>query len=355
MRFCLYTNSLSEHQLPLARALARRLGDGNFCYFYTGACQKFQQGAEERWSRRVDHKDTTVKLSLEVADVVLIGGLRPIGLLETRIKAGRTTLYMSERWFKPILIYLWHFEIRIPGWVRMLVPSYWRMAKRFAELFKSDCYRYLPIGPWAARDMERLLRRFYPRVEVARIVARFIPWGDFVASTNEPNMLSTERRTGARRRVLYIGRLIKLKHVETIIKAVRLAQKTRPISLTIVGEGPELAYLRRQAVGAPVVFRPAVSLMEVRRVMREHDVMVFASNGFDGWGATVLEALTEGVPVIGTCETGASAAVLPEANLFHCGDFRALAKKLSGEIQLTPIGDWTADNAAERLLKEVAG
>lgn len=365
MTFCLYTNSLSEHQLPLARALARRLGEGSFCYLYTGDCQKFQQGTDETWSARVAQGNGEQKRTLEEADVVLVGGLRPIELMESRLKAGRTTFYMSERWFKPILIYIGHIELRIPGWVRMFAPSYRRMAKRFAALFMNEQYRYLPIGPWAAQDMKRLLRSFYSRAEVARFVERFIPWGDFVApSVYQSNRSSVAQPPVSSRqsvsqvtqplKVLYIGRLLKLKHVETIIKAVRLAHKTRPMSLTIVGEGPELDYLKQQASDVSVEFRSAVPLKEVRKVMREHDVMVFASNGFDGWGATVLEALTEGVPVIGTHETGASAAILPPTNLFHCGDYKALAEKLTGEIPVVPVGEWTAESAAERLLKEVA-
>ena len=352
MTFCLYTNSLSEHQLPLARELAERLGEANFRYYYVGACQKFQQGTDEAWSARFDPGNAEQVRFLGHADVVLVGGLRPVALMEARLKAGKTTLYMSERWFKPILVYLGHFELRIPGWVRLLVPSYRRMAKQFASFFLDEHFRYLPIGPWAARDMERLLLKFHSREVVGQQVARFIPWGDFVAPSSESASPRprTEDTTNRPRRVLYIGRLLKLKHIETIIKAVRLAQKQRPMELTIVGEGPELAYLQRQSVNAPVVFRPAVPLQEVRKIMREHDVMVFASNAFDGWGATVLEALTEGVPVLGTYETGASAAILPEANLFHCGDYRTLAEKLAGDVSLTPIGEWTAEAAAQTLI-----
>ena len=51
---------------------------------------------------------------------------------------------------------------------------------------------------------------------------------------------------------------------------------------------------------------------KVRELMREHDLFVFPSNGLEGWGAVVSEALEEGMNVIGTFESGAPATLLPK-------------------------------------------
>lgn len=88
--------------------------------------------------------------------------------------------------------------------------------------------------------------------------------------------------------------------------------------------------------------------------MRVHDTFVFASNGFEGWGAVVSEALEEGMNVLGTYECGAPPTLLPRERLFHCGDVKALARLLEAEYRGTlprcTIGEWTAKSAAQRLL-----
>ncbi len=135
-----------------------------------------------------------------------------------------------------------------------------------------------------------------------------------------------------------------------------------PIKLTLVGDGPERERLRKlaervnsavrlRASTSPIItFLPSQPIAKIREIMREHDVYVFASNCFDGWGAVVSEAVEEGMKVLGTYETGAAATILPESNLFHCGDYKTLAKKLMGEIPVVPIGDWSARRAAERMI-----
>jgi glycosyltransferase involved in cell wall biosynthesis len=108
-----------------------------------------------------------------------------------------------------------------------------------------------------------------------------------------------------------------------------------------------------------IQFHPPVPIDEVRKLMREHDVYVLASDAYEGWGAVVNEALEEGMRVIGTFEAGASAAMLPKERLFHCGDYKALAtlleKECKGELPPCSIGDWTAEKAAKRLVESVRG
>lgn len=369
--FIHYTNSLSAHQLPLDYELVKRLGAENFRYVYTNS--SLQHGAQEvevqePWIVKRTAGDVEIAKQLEDCEVLLIGGLRPIDLMERRLRAGKATFYMSERWFKPILYYIGHFEIRVPGWIRMLVPSYWRMARRFAKLFEFPQYRYLPIGPHAAKDMLRVVKlcghagRVTLPGQADLILNAFLPWGDFVSPSalipssqiSRPQNLQTSKHQS----ILYIGRFIKLKHIETIIAAYRQARWQIPeLTLSLVGSGPEQAWLKRKASGLTgVTFRPPVSLLEVRKVMREHDLVIFASNGFDGWGAVVQEAMTEGVPVVGTYEAGASAALLPKERLFHCGDYRALAKLLLNPATYTPLplpAEYSPGVAADRLVGEI--
>jgi len=442
MTICHYTNTVSAHQLPLDRELVKLVGAENFRYVYDNSC--IQGGAQEvsasdPWVMKQvkgqaegeERKNSTVHLHLqpspssspsplssiddwlENCDLLIVGGIRPIDLMERRLAAGKAVFYMAERWFKPFLIYVpipffdFDFELRLPGWLRLLHPCYFKMARRFVRLFDSPVYRFLPIGPHSARDM-RCLQRIMGKVNHSTLglglqtSANYIPWGDFVekgkkgasessAEGGEKSKFGVEveersssalgfglKASTKTLRILWVGRMLKLKHVETIIRAVACANKSKfgvevaernPFSLTMVGDGPEKPYLQRLASKleknhvrhsslitpcSSFEFRPPVSLAEVREVMRQHDVYVFASNGYDGWGAVVPEAMTEGMPVLGTYEAGASAALLPKENLFHCGDWRTLAKMLGDHsYRPTPLPyDYTPEGAAKRLVAE---
>lgn len=350
--FALYTNTISAHQLPLARELAVRLGVENFRYVYeTEPAGGNQETCErEPWMLRADAPGAAELL--ESCDVLLAGGMRPIGLFERRVAGGRLTFYQTERWFKPIRIF---GHLLVSGSLRLLHPGYRRMARRFARLMENDSFRVLPIGPWAARDMEGLFRRFHSGAAFAR---ELVPWGYFVApGAGAPRRVPADGEL----KVLWVGRLIGLKRVDTIVDAVAKLRSSgdEKVVLTIVGDGPEKRRLGRRAerrCAKAVRFLAGVAIGEVRELMRHHDVLVFSSNALDGWGAVVSEALEEGMFVLGTVETGAPAALLQPSRQFRCGDTVELARLLAGArgLESSPMpSGFTAAGAAARLLAVV--
>ena len=360
MTFSLYTNSVSAHQLPLAREIAKRVGTANFRYVSRN--EKLQGGAQEVESTELWVTDDTSEL--ESCDVLLVGGLRPIDLMENRLKNGKTTLYMSERWFKPIpFCKVVGCELYLSGWLRLFVPAYWKMARRFARLFAYSNYRFLPIGPWSLRDMKMVCWINGIKIPDGSVV----PWGDFVEPSKKPPRMPMFGTGDPIIRILWAGRMLWWKHVETIIRAVGYlnAHSRMRAALTIVGDGPEKARLRNFAdmvnadnadSGNLVTFITPVPIEEVRDIMHKHDVYVLASNWCEGWGAVVPEALEEGMLVLGTYEAGASAALLPDENLFHCGDWRTLADKLANLSACKHISlpkDYTPSGATERLLAAI--
>lgn len=341
MKIGFLTNIVSPHQVPLAKELVRQVGVENFLYVYSEPFH--EERAKLGWQSSVEGLiirplDAESRDWLEGADFVYTTN-RDFELMEYRLAAGRTTYYMSERWFKPIPIGRFYF----PGSIRLLVPSYRRMCRRFVRLFDNPKFRYCAFGPWAKCDMMTICRKLAGQTNEEKI----IPWGYFVDSGHPE--LRKPRLEGGALRILWVGRMLRLKRVDTIIRAVR-ENVRREVALTLVGDGPEKPRLQKMAQGLPVTFLPSQPIEKIRELMREHDVFVFASNGFDGWGAVVSEAVEEGMAVLGTRETGASAAILPESNLFPCGDYRALAEKLSHPIPRVPVGEWSAAHAAQKLL-----
>ena len=147
--------------------------------------------------------------------------------------------------------------------------------------------------------------------------------------------------------------MLDLKRVGDLARACRPRPdlKRGGILLDLYGHGPEEARLRAIAERCDSIrFHDFVPVARVRELMRAHDVYVLPSNGYEGWGAVVSEALEEGMRVLATVESGAGATLLPPSNLFRAGDVEALAKKLRAPIPVVPIGDWTAEGAAKALL-----
>lgn len=332
MRFALYTNVISPHQLPLAKEVIRLVGAENYRYVYE--VRQLDERRKLGWDDEAGRFGVTAVQAdsdearewLENADVLLVGDVRPVELLEHRAARGLMNFYQTERWFKPPI-----------GIVRMLHPGYRRRAKRMVRLFNENPHSIcLAIGPHAAADMRRI------GVRAEKIVA----WGYFVSPSDAPRQSPVPRHHPVR--ILWVGRMLAWKRVDTILKAMALLPRA-DYSLTLVGDGPERKRLERLARGLSVEFLPPQPIDRIRGIMREHDVYVLSSNAYEGWGAVVSEALEEGMRVVGTYESGAPAAILPDTNLFHCGEAKSLARLLQGEIPQVPVGEWSAKAAAAKL------
>ena len=403
MKIALLTNVVSPHQVPLAKALVRRVGEANYRYVHTEAAhgERTRMGwggdAAPAWCVQGTMEDA----ALVEADCVL-SGHRALGLFERRNATGKATFYAAERWFKPPL-----------GFLRLLVPSYCRMAWRFARCVRAPGFLCLPMGAHAARDMARVLRLFagdwrclfrapkvvfesrpggavvplgqaiaegalgaeavafakrhgfaqiprerWGRVRPKGMFAKLRMWGYFVApgrgatrgGEGEAHALPIKHPPAA----LWVGRMLYLTRVGDLARACRPRPdlKREGILLDLYGHGPEETRLRKLAKGCDTIrFHDFVPVAQVRELMRAHDVYVLPSNGYEGWGAVVSEALEEGMRVLATVESGAGATLLPPSNLFRAGDVETLAKKLRAPIPAVPIGEWTAECAAEAVLR----
>lgn len=134
----------------------------------------------------------------------------------------------------------------------------------------------------------------------------------------------------------YVGRLLQMKGVDTLIKAV--GSLGNDISLVIVGSGPDeqrlKAIVKMERLQDRTVFIPALPSVEVRQLIANLDVLVLPSITTDKWkeqfGRVLVEAMSLGVPVVGS-SSGAIPEIIGEAGLvFYEGD----AMDLAGKIEL---------------------
>ena len=184
--------------------------------------------------------------------------------------------------------------------------------------------------------------------------------------------------------VLYTGRLLTHKRLDSLIRALAEVNRTRPgVRARVVGEGPERARLEALAdevgIAAQVDFRDFVSDDEVFQLMKAAKVFVLPSVR-EGFGLVVLEANACDTPVITVEHPGNAAAGLIDegrTGLLCDADDESLAKAIvtvlddPGRFQpaatlraRVPGVDWDAvtarvadvlDTAAGRAPLEAAG
>ena len=145
----------------------------------------------------------------------------------------------------------------------------------------------------------------------------------------DPAVARAERPT-----FLYVGRLKRYKGVETALRALAEARRTRPeITLEIAGQGDDRARLegvaRRLRLDVAVRFLGFVSEEEKRRLLRRAWAVVFPSPK-EGWGISNVEAAACGTPALASDSPGLRESVRhgETGYLVPHGDARALAERM---------------------------
>jgi hypothetical protein len=355
MRLLHVTNIVSHHQLPLARCFASRLEGDSFRFAATEPPMRertklgWDANQSEAWILRAGESEAD-RAEFErwwhEADVV-IAGYRNVTRLADRVRRGKLTFNMSERWWKPPI-----------GMARLLHPRFAWMACRFCRLARSPYFHFLPIGGYSATDMRRL----------TPLRGRAWNWGYFTAV---PDPLPPPRERHGALRLLWAGRMLSWKRVDTLVRAFALLrQRTAEVHLTLIGDGPRRGQLerlaRRLGVEGAVEFHPAMPAPRILEWMRSSHVYVLPSTGGEGWGAVLNEAMSEGCAVVASEAAGAAKTMLRNGEnglLFTAGDYRqlgdlltqlsvneSLRRKLAEAGQRTIVEEWSPEVAAERFL-----
>jgi glycosyltransferase involved in cell wall biosynthesis len=118
--------------------------------------------------------------------------------------------------------------------------------------------------------------------------------------------------TGVSNAVLFVGRLVEKKGVDTLIDAMAIAQKTDPaLELIVIGDGPLRRDLEKRAATAGIKarFDGWLGEKDVRIAMRRALLLAVpskAAGGGDSEGlpTVIMEAMALGVPVIATNHAG---------------------------------------------------
>ena len=155
--------------------------------------------------------------------------------------------------------------------------------------------------------------------------------------------------------IIYVGRLIGLKGVKILLKAVSKIPKTRPLKVLIAGEGEERKALEdlsgKLGIAKEVIFAGFVPHAEIPRYLGISRLAVFPSLADEAFGISICEAMACGLPTIGTWVGGIPELIEDEQTgfLVKPRDEEALADKIEDLLRNPEAGREMGWKAAKRV------
>lgn len=149
--------------------------------------------------------------------------------------------------------------------------------------------------------------------------------------------------------ISYIGSLSWWKNPLLILQAIRNIPQSK-VSITFIGEGAEKknmeSYINKHKLSC-VTIRNYLDNKEIPNFLNTQDILILPSI-YDGWGAVINEALTEGVYVI--CSSNVGAKELLKENwigcIFNSNDKNQLSKLINNCIHNK---DFIINNREQRI------
>jgi teichuronic acid biosynthesis glycosyltransferase TuaC len=190
----------------------------------------------------------------------------------------------------------------------------------------------------------------------------------------DPQIFSPSRGDADGLTILSVGNLIPIKGHELLLRAFsgiqeRLPSISSPVSLEIIGDGPERPRLQQLAqeygMAAKVHFRGRQSRREVAEAMRRATVFALSSR-YEGLGCVYLEAMSSGKPVVACQGQGIEEVIRPAVNgcLIASDDREGLTdtlvallqqpelrRKIGEAARLTILQGLTLEQQAARLVQ----
>ena len=188
-----------------------------------------------------------------------------------------------------------------------------------------------------------------------------IPNGVEISNFNlNINREEVKRRYGIKpneRIVLFIGRLVPQKGVDTLIKAVPLIiQRHRDAKILIAGDGWSRTYLEELAksmgLGDHVRFLGFISDWELADLMVAADVLVVPSV-YEPFGIVALEGMAAGTPVVATNIGGLSEIIEHDKTgvLVYPRNPESIAWGVNRVLSDRKYADWLVRNARKKVLE----
>lgn len=228
------------------------------------------------------------------------------------------------------------------------VPGYNPYRLRAAHAVLRPVWRRTLRGAAAVVCQSRLLRSLV-LARAPDVMPRLIPNGF------DPRRLRPRPPAERARRVLVVSRLLPRKGVQHVVEAFR--ELPRDHTLEIVGDGPFLPDLRRQATGLGERVRLRGWLdngsEELRALYETSRVFVLPSEA-ENFPVVLLEAMAAGLPIVTTAGTGCAEVVGDAALLVPPRDPEAIRAALRRLLMDAELRERLGAAARRRLERRFA-
>lgn len=345
------SNYYNHHQSSVARELNELCDD--YVFVETGKISaermKLGWGNEEKpeyvWIYNVYKNECDEKI--RNADVVICGSA-PDELIEKRLKSGKLTFKYSERFYKtgfPLKKYL---RNAAAAWLHhgrfQKYPIYMLCASAYTS---ADCAKF---GNYKNRCYK---------------------WGYFTELKyyDDIDKLLELKRPFS---ILWVARLIKLKHPELPIKiAKRLKSDGYSFDMNIIGIGAMEQELHNMITDnklqEQVHLLGSMKPEQVREYMEQSQIYLFTSDRNEGWGAVLNESMNSACAVVASHEIGSVPFLLKDGEnglIYKDRDEEDLYRKVKllldkpdlcrqygRKAYQTMADDWNAETAAKRFIE----
>jgi glycosyltransferase involved in cell wall biosynthesis len=176
-----------------------------------------------------------------------------------------------------------------------------------------------------------------PSLAILRRLSVFQPiqaWAQaHILNPNKSPSPTVEKVASKTVRFLYVGRLHESKGLYVLLQALEPLSARHEFTLTLVGTGPSEDDLKRRfGHHRWIEFAGHVSVQEVANRMAQSDLLLVPSIWFENSPGVIIEALGQGLPVMGSNAGGIPELVMHEKNgiLVEAGDVRAWGTAIEG-------------------------
>lgn len=349
MKLLYLSNYYNHHQKSLADALYALLGE-DYHFVETTGVPDFRKklGYQELSAPYILKYNEQTKYDIDrmimVADVVIFGDA-PLKLIKSRYEMGKLTLRDDESRYKNPNRYLkWPVYTYKSHWINkgylLCASAYAPIDYMLSGMKPKKCFRWGYFTELKKYDADELMAR--KRIEAPKGVS-----------------------------ILWVGRLIGLKHPESTIKvAEKLKKKSLAFTINIIGEGKLEKNLKELVVKKNlddvIHFLGAMTPAEVREYMEKSDIFMFTSDRQEGWGAVLNESMNSGCAVVADGNIGSVPYLVKDGingMIYKSTNWKDLCDKVEWLVlhpmEMSKIGrnayetmvtTWNAEKAAKNLI-----